>query len=367
MDLKDSLVKGGVLIGHMIQEGKHQYEVENVVKYKKGSGEKSFVRKGDKLMQINNTDVQDLTPEQLAQMLAEGNPMLTVHKAYRGKEPSEQFPLAEDILHPVSKESTILSFSMEMRREGDLEENEVGQEGEDDVEAGLVEDACQAENEENGEGGDLVIVSMTKTSISVVRGRGCDTGSSCQGCYGTGCTFNDVVVVTESSTVTLVPRGGGSGPSFRQEKTLNVSIEHVASHKYLKGLCVQRTIFTSPNPEMITIYSYKSNFLDRCFRGMPVVLNFTESNCFLKCCKEGETVLLQVETCEKQRLKQISKKDESTMSFIFYMKADRSKQRTFESAVHRGWFIHTVNTDSVGMGTLDEGKEDQSFLFIIRK
>uniref|UniRef100_A0A8C4I0X5 Interleukin-1 beta n=2 Tax=Dicentrarchus labrax TaxID=13489 RepID=A0A8C4I0X5_DICLA len=361
MDLKDSTVKGGVLILHQFHEGKHQYKVENVVKYKKASGEKLFVRRGDKLMQINGVDLQDLTPEELAEMLAKGNPMLTVHKAGRMKPHTEQPSPAEDTLHPVSKESTLLSFSMEMRREEDLEDNEVGQDSEGREDLGIEEDVCKAENEQNGEGSGLLIVSMTKTSISVVRGRGCDVGSPCQGCHGTGCTFNDVVVTAETSTVTLVPRG-----SFKQEKPSIVSIENVATHKYIRSLCSQKTVYASPNPERITIYSYKSNVVEKFFRGMPVVLNFTESNCFLRCCKEGGQVLLKVETCEKQRLKQISKSDESTLSFVFYMKADRSKQRRFESAVHLGWFIHIANTDLVEMGTL-EGRTEEHFLFIIQK
>ncbi|XP_070818856.1 uncharacterized protein [Chaetodon trifascialis] len=357
MDLKDSLVKGGVLIVHQIYEGKHQYEVKNVVKYKKASGEKVFARRGDKLMQVNNIDLQDLTPEEVAEMLAEGNPMLTLHKASRMKWHTDQSCPPEDTLHPFSKESTVLSFSMEMRRE----DEEDGQEGEGREDVGDEEDVCKAENVE---GGDLVIVSMTNTSISVVRGRGCDDGSPCQGCHGTGCTLNDVVVVAESSTVTLIPRGGGT---FRQEKLSNVSIEHVVTHQYLRGLCSQRTLYASPNPEKITIYFYKSNTVDRIFRGMPVVLNLTESNCFLRCCKEGEKVFLQVETCEKKRLKQISKGDETALSFVFYMKSDRSKQRKFESALHLGWFIQIVNRDLVEMGTLDGGREEQSFFLIIQK
>lgn len=41
---QDSVVNGGVLIEHQIHEGKHQYEVKDVVKYKKGSGGKAFAR-----------------------------------------------------------------------------------------------------------------------------------------------------------------------------------------------------------------------------------------------------------------------------------------------------------------------------------
>lgn len=103
-------------------------------------------------------------------------------------------------------------------------------------------------------------------------------------------------------------------------------IEHVASHYYLSSLCSQKTISASPNPgllsrvtgatlnylqkllsggfsmchlfkysERITIYSYRSNEMEKEYRGMPVVLNFTESNCFLRCCKNDQSVFLQVE------------------------------------------------------------------------
>ncbi|KAM3625168.1 uncharacterized protein V6R79_007919 [Siganus canaliculatus] len=365
METKDSLVKGGVLISHQIDhEGKHQYEVKNVVKYKKGSGEKAFARRGDKLLQINDIDLQDVTPEELAQMLAEGNPKLTVHKAARTKDEARQDSSSEETLHPVSKESTVLSFNMEMSREEELEENEVGQEKEAEEGVGIEGDACKDENVENGEEGGLLIVSMKKTSISVVRGRGCKDGCPSQECQGSQCCLDDVVVVAESSTVTLVPRGSGS---LKQEKLSTVTIEHVATHHYLRGLCSQRAIYSSPNPERITIYTYKSNTIGRIFRGVPVVLNFTDSNCFLKCCNTEGRVFLQVETCDKQKLKQISKSDESTLCFVFYMKADRSKHRRFESALHSGWYIQIANMDSVGMATLDGASEEQSFLFIIQK
>lgn len=41
---QDSPAKGGVVIDHQIHEGKHQYEVKNVVKYKKPTGVKWFAR-----------------------------------------------------------------------------------------------------------------------------------------------------------------------------------------------------------------------------------------------------------------------------------------------------------------------------------
>ncbi|CAJ1049467.1 uncharacterized protein LOC109987033 [Xyrichtys novacula] len=367
MDHTGSLVKGGVFIVHQNHEGKHQYKVENVMKGRKG--EKMFVRRGDKLMQINGMDLHDLTPEELAQMLAEGNPKLTVHKAEVMKERAQQSLPAEDTIHPVSKENIVLSFCMKMRREEDLDldENDMGLGGEESRNESTEDEVCQTDNGENGEERDLLVVTMVKTTISVVAGRGCDMSRPCGGCQGSGCTYDDVVVVSESSEVVLVARGGGQGGGcFKQEKQSNYTVRHAASHQYLRGLCIQNSVYTSPNPENITIYSYKSTCFSWFSKGKPVVLNFTGSNCFLRCCMEGEQVLLRVEPCEKQRLKQISKNDEGTLSFVFFMKSNSSHLK-FESALHRGWFIQVINTQSVGMATLDGGSEEHSFYFIIQK
>lgn len=124
----------------------------------------------------------------------------TVHKAARIKQPPAESCPAEDILHPVSKEAMLLNFNLEMRREEDLGENEEKQGGEG---GDNQEEVCPTENGEKEQGKDLLIVSMVKTSISVVAGRSCDTGIPCPGCVETECTLNDVVMVSESSSVTL--------------------------------------------------------------------------------------------------------------------------------------------------------------------
>ncbi|CAB1454712.1 unnamed protein product [Pleuronectes platessa] len=354
MDQTDSSVNGGVLIVHQLNEGKHQYNVENV--YKKQIGKKMFVRRGDRLMQINGMDLQDLPPEELAEMLAEENPILMVHKQKK-KEEHKELPSDDDnTFYPVSKESRMLSFCMEMRRE---EENEVA----DERDKGCPEGgAGQGESEENGEKRDMLIVTMTKTSISVVAGRGCSSVSSCKGCDGKGCNFNDVVIVSESSTVTLVPRGGSN---FIEVQSLDASIKHVATHNYLRTLCSQKSLYTSPNPENMTIYYYKSNV---SFRGIPVVLNMTGSSCFLRCIKEGERVFLQVETCERRSLSRISTTEESKLSYLFYMISDSTAHTKFESALHLGWFIQILNPESaVTMKTMDGGEQEHTFFFIIQK
>ncbi|XP_068171048.1 uncharacterized protein [Antennarius striatus] len=360
MDPEDCVVTGAVLIIHNIHDEKHQYGVKNVAEHKKARGTKSFTS-GDKLVAINGLDMQKITPEVLAEMLAEGNPKLTVHKANWKEEHIEPSSPAEDTLLPVSKESTLLCFSMEMRREIDLEKNE------DEID--LVKNEAEEEGEEKGDTIieddvckedvlDLLIISMRKVSISLVSGRGCDDAGTCEECHGTKCSVNDVVVVSESSTLMI-----GSG-SLKLEKTSDYAVKQVESDLYLRGVCSKQFLYASPNPEKITMYIYKSTTDN--FRGLPVVLNLSKTNCFLRCCKQKEKVFLQVQTCEKQRLQQISKSDESTLAFVFYMKSDPSKKRMFESAVNPGWFIHVVNTDSVDMACLNEETEE-SLLFIIQK
>ncbi|CAN9507186.1 unnamed protein product [Ophioblennius macclurei] len=353
MDLTDAVVNGGVLIAHQTHDGKHQYQVENVVKMHKATWKNTFVRKGDKLMQINGMDLENLTPEEVAQSLAEGNPMLTVHKPGKKKEQPCQ---GQDTLRPFSKETITLRFNWEMTREEEEDDNgEAGQEtkGEEGEEA---KEACE-------DGGDLLIIEMTKTSISVVSGRSCDPTSPCRGCDGIGCAFNDIVLVSETSKVKLVPRGGGS---FKREKLYNAFVEHVLSHRYIRGVPSQKTIYASPNPERITIYRYKSNCSDTLV-GVPVVLNLTGSSCFLRCCKSDSKVELEVEICDKESLKQISITNEEALSYVFYMKGDHSGHRTFESALHNGWFIHVVDTDTVDMKGADTNIEERMFIVIIQK
>ncbi|KAM9397284.1 uncharacterized protein ACWYII_032624 isoform 4-T4 [Salvelinus alpinus] len=318
MDIKDSPVKGGISILHTEEDGKHRYEVEKILKFKNGGG--AFAREGDKLLTINGVALQDLSPEAFARILTEGNPMLTVHQASRAPPPETCPEEAEArALHPFSKETTMLSFSLEMRREDDLDDL-------DDLESDSyrpMEDLTEEDvNKADGEVDDLFLVAMTNTRISVVRGRGCGDGSSCHNCGKSDCNFNEVVMVAESSKVTL---------------------------------------------EKITIYHYKSDCVDGEFRGVPVVLNFTSSNCFLKCVKDGERVSLCVEACDQHRLKSIRKDDEEIQAFVFYMKAEMSKQRRFESAYCQGWFIHTSNETKVDLGKPQGLTGDQSFFFVIHK
>lgn len=101
---------------------------------------------------------------------------------------------SEDILYPVSKESMLFRFHMEMWRKGDLEESKSAAKSVSSDYQGIKNGGCKTDDAENGKGEDLVVVSMKKTSISVVRGRGCGDKE---------CTVNEVILVAQSSKVTL--------------------------------------------------------------------------------------------------------------------------------------------------------------------
>ncbi|KAL1021765.1 hypothetical protein UPYG_G00017690 [Umbra pygmaea] len=347
MNIQDSPLKGGISIIHTVGDGNHQYEVDHVIKFKnEGLGCKSFARKGDKLLMINGVDLKDVAPEDFAKMLAMENPMLTIHAASRPSTPNMR--PGSGGLHPVTKENTMFSFSLEMRREDDLTDMECdGCHLSDDV---TKEDV----NEDEDDFDNLILVTMKNTNISVIRGRG--------GCDGKPCDINEVVMVAESSKIT---QGMGNLENVKQWD--NTIIENYLYHLYIRrkrkpdGVIIPKL---ASNPEKITIYQYKSDCVDGDFRGIPVVLNFTNSNCFLKCVNNGTNVSLNVMACDKQRLKSIKKDDEEILPFVFYMKAESSKTRRFESAVNQGWFIHTANEIELGVA-VPQATGDQSFFFII--
>lgn len=79
------------------------------------------------------------------------------------------------------------------------------------------------------------------------------------------------------------------------------------------------------------------------------------------CCR-----CLLTQTCTKQSLQKISKSDPATLSFLFYMTSDLTKQYKFESVLHRGWFIQILNTKLVDVAELSPEMEEKSFLFVIQ-
>ncbi|XP_077059821.1 uncharacterized protein LOC143711765 [Siphateles boraxobius] len=343
MDLEGNPVSGGVTLLHTECEGKHSYEVMGFLNYNKGM----FTSKGDKLLMINNINVEDITPEAFADLLVEGSPLLTIHHPCKTKK--EECESEE--LRVIKKEPTLMSFSLMMVSESELEaygsqEPSPSQPEWEDIE----DDSFDDEN--------LLIVSMADTSFSLVLARGCDPDNPCNNCGKTNCKFNEVVVLPAKAEVT-----SGSPRKLRQlNQKDNLYIKSFFKEKYVTPynhqICLDNTM-SAP----ITIYYYK---ITTDSPGIPVVLNFTNTNNFFSCTtKQGvETKILTVMQYKKHDLKTICADDPEKWSLVFYMFCGGDDLRRFESALYRGWFIYTKNVDQVDMQR-DEQFYSKTFFIII--
>ncbi|KAL7833900.1 hypothetical protein AOLI_G00288600 [Acnodon oligacanthus] len=305
-----SLLCGGVSLLHTMVDGKHHYEVKNVLTHKRSK----FVRKGDKILMINDVETKDLPPEEFATMLSSESPILTIHQASIDTDINEC--LEADAMRPYRKEKITLHFRMAMVREESLEGEENG----------LDPAMSEWESDYTEDGQELLLVSMNEISVAVMRGRGCDPEKPCENCGSHECNLNEVAVVAETSEVTSVARE---------------YIKKFGEQKRWISLVKSNPDQTSLSAE-ITIYYYISNIMADFGRGVPVVLNFTDSDNFLNCTCEDGKVVLKIECCgEKSQLKKICKDDKETWPFVFYMKTVKDGTQHFESAAHRGWFIQT--------------------------
>ncbi|XP_048835431.1 uncharacterized protein LOC125710137 isoform X2 [Brienomyrus brachyistius] len=281
MERKDTSVTGGVLIQHTFQQGEHHYEIEKVVKNKMTHGRISFLSKGDMLLKINDMDLRDLPPELFAELLAESSPRLTVYQPHKNA-PKEKC-LENGGFRAFSKENKVLSFNLDLSREADP----------DDVTKENFHEAAKPESQLDK----LLLVTMISTSFSVITGRGCDKEGLCQDKFCTECNQNDVIMEAKSSNITQVL----GEITFIQEKVQdNIFIQSLMYEKYIQNR--QRLARMSSNcmtnSVNITIYLYKTTCIKGEYRGIPVVLNFSGTDCFLKCSKSGDEPTVSIESSQ---------------------------------------------------------------------
>ncbi|XP_050978487.1 interleukin-1 family member A isoform X2 [Labeo rohita] len=331
MASEGSPVCGGVLLLHTECGGKHSYEVNGFLNYNKGM----FASAGDKLIMVNNTDVEDLTPKALAELLVERSPLLTIHHPHKRK--TEECESEE--ISVYDKKPIVMRFSLMMVREEDLDA--AGDEPSPDWE--YIEDDCLSDN-------NLLLVSMADTCFSKIAARGCDPNSPCNSCGGMNCEFNDVVVLPATSTITF--NSSRILRQIREQKNL-----------YLKSFIMKQYV-TPDNQHMllkdtmsakITLYYYADN-MGR--NGVPVVLNFTGTENFFCCTtkQDEDKKMLKLVSHNKSDLKKICPDDQEKWSLVFYMSSGPDGLRRFESALYSGWFIYT---QSIGNREVDMQKEDQ--------
>ncbi|ROI16213.1 hypothetical protein DPX16_12331 [Anabarilius grahami] len=95
--------------------------------------------------------------------------------------------------------------------------------------------------------------------------------------------------------------------------------------------------------------------------GVPVVLNFTGTDNFFCCTDEGGEIILKVTRYDKRKLNNPGD-DQEKLAHVFYMSREPGGLLHFESAHHRGWFIHTVDGNAVKM---QRGKLTSSNCFVL--
>ncbi|XP_016350322.1 uncharacterized protein LOC107695052 [Sinocyclocheilus anshuiensis] len=346
MAAEGNLVCGGVMLLHTEREGKHSYEVNGFLNYNKGI----FASKGDKLIMINNTDMEDLTPRAFAELLVAGSPLLTIHHSPKRK--NEECESEEISVH--KKEQTVMRFSLMMVREEDLEAT--GVEPLPEWESKDIEDDSFSDDK-------LLLVSMAGTSFSMVVARGCDPDSPCNSCGGINCQFNEVVVLPATAEVTF-----NSSRILKQVYELNnVFLKSFVMEKYVTPENRQMFLRDTMSAK-ITLYYYTATM---GHVGVPVVLNFTGTENFFCCTtKQGEDKkILTLVSHNKMDLKSICPDDQEKWSLVFYMSSGQDNLRRFESARYRGWFIYTQSVDSrvvdMDRGDQFDSKQDSAFSLII--
>ncbi|XP_027024536.1 uncharacterized protein LOC113657154 [Tachysurus fulvidraco] len=346
---KESFLSGGVSFLHTVVDGKHSYEVGKVLTSKPSD----FGRKGDKLLKINNVETQHLTPKKVASMLTSGSPMLMMHQASIDSDEKKKYP-GFDSMRPFHKETSTLNFTLAMVRETCLNEEEENPQVPEDSEWKCKENKYDTFSDE-----EMLLVSMTNTSVAIVQARGCSEQDPCSSCGGKGCTFNDVVMASVQSTVSSV---------CTEYVKKNFDCQVLIQSLLQKNICAENIrpgkAMSNSTKANITIYYYLSNAQDDFDKGVPVVLNFSDSATFLKCiCKNGRPVLT-LECCENSKLQSIYKNDPSTWPFVFYLKTTKENHRRFESAAYSGWFIHTKPSGMVNMDTGTNYSESNFYVII---
>ncbi|XP_048397147.1 uncharacterized protein LOC125457239 [Stegostoma tigrinum] len=386
-------LKGGVVLKHQTVEGKHHYEVQDVLHCKSAS---SLLRRGDCLLQINEKNASDFPPEIVAELLRENSTRLTVCRPEHSEDTHIPEDLGDAVYWPYDKQKVKLQFSLKMVRSC----------------GGRVEDATaescdtllpEGTGRWHGEGsktccevpscmlsggeavGDTcagvkpcgLLVALNRASLSIVRGRGplCSSGVVCPVCKEKECNIHTIAVSSEAKSELYyleeqMPPGDCCGMIMKVMNSEYPFLIHNERNQYLRpGNCYQTIVLSQQVPEsaQLTIFYYKSNKILKPYCGLPVVLNFSKTNYFLACKTEGSNILLRIEECTSQSLRKITE-NSPQWRFIFYMKERQDGTLSFESAQYRGWFINNKwNKQAAGMKRTVHEPLNADFIFILVK
>ncbi|XP_041067516.1 uncharacterized protein LOC121290734 isoform X1 [Carcharodon carcharias] len=394
-------LKGGVVISHQILEGKHHYEVQDVLHCNVAH---SLFRRGDHLLHLNEESVFDIPPETVAELLRENSTLLTLHRPEPSTECHAPEEPSEVVYWPYDKQKVKLQFSLQLVQippdsEGperpatsDCDDTAwpegIGRKdrGHAGPETFSTPPSSRASaNAGEGNGGATcgrtkacaLLVALNCVSVSTLRGRGphCSSGIVCAVCKKKDCDVHTINVNSDTKSELYcleerVPPSDCCGIIMKVMNSECPFLIHNERDQYLRpGNCYQRIILSHQDPESahVTIFYYKSNKILKPYCGMPVVLNFSKTNYFLVCHSEGNNVLLRIEESTSESLKKITEYSPN-WRFIFYMKERQDGTLSFESAQHRGWFINNQwSKQVVGMKRTMAETLNADFIFILVK
>lgn len=385
------------MIHHKVVDGKHRYRIGEVLQSK--SARFPF-RSGDQLLQINGENVLAFPPETLAEILRERFILLTLHSPSIKTESAEPSEDVGPVYQPYNKKEIQLQFSLAMVQKDDgckgLES--LASVHDNDATIGGKDGTCPAPEtpltplnlpqpssvgEENGgvvcdkDEARVLLVALNHFAVSVVRARGphCSSGTLCPVCKQAECEIQHVNVSTESKTEVYYLKEEASPNECcgMMMKVMNSDcpfLIHNDRDQYLRpGVCRRRIVLSRQNSEsaQMTIFYYKSNKIPNPYHGLPVVLKFSNTNCFLMCHSEELNILLRIEECSSESLKNIAE-GSPTWRFIFYMKEQQDGTLSFESARYPGWFINNEwNEKRAEMKKTVEETLNADFIFILLK
>ncbi|XP_051870694.1 uncharacterized protein LOC127569811 [Pristis pectinata] len=393
--------KGGAVIHHKVVDGKHRYRIQEVLHCK---GTHSPFRRGDHLLQVNEKNVSDFPPETLAELLREKSTLMTVHRPNNKAESAEPGEAAGVVYWPYDRQKMELQFSLDMvRMDGGCVplENLAAAHSNDKVLPADVrgkDKICRhpeirsklpntplpsSAREKNGgvvhdkdkAWGLLVALNHATVSIMQARGPHCSSGVVCTECKKKDCEIHAVNVGSEVKPEVYCLEEGLSpteccGMIMKVMNSDYPFLIHNERDQYLRpGSNNKRIVLSRQNSEsaQVTIFYYKSNNIPKAYCGIPVVLKFSKTSCFLMCQSEGSNVLLRIEECTSELLKRIPE-GSPQWRFIFYMKERQDGTLSFESAQYPGWFINNQWTQKrAEMKQTMEETLNADFIFILLK
>ncbi|XP_051783084.1 uncharacterized protein LOC114650275 isoform X1 [Erpetoichthys calabaricus] len=325
-------LKGDIAVIHTTEDGKNEYVIENAVLYNGTNKKKRFFRGGDKLLEVDNTDLASVPPLKLTELLSTGSAMLTVHRMNR-KDPKP--PHSESVFYKSKyEEDIILNLSLNMVNGNDIETETNNDMLKDSKNKSFEENLeCPTQNKP-GNFEKTIVVTLSESGIFIVRDRGLQEGCRCKNCNG--CKIHDIIIQSGATEISFVSQ------NIAYAKEENIFLKSRKNdhylHKFSSNVVACPMRISNSDEAKLTIYYYKSSLDGREYSGMPIILKFSCTNEYLYCDKVNDKVTLKLEKCCEKELEYIAN-DKPTWSFVFYMTDKGDTTRQFESAKYRNWFI----------------------------